>query len=219
MQGAIDPTRTVQSYMNPYLAGVLQPTLDTLNQQGQIARNSIGAGAAAAGAFGDSSYGLATAQQLKDQSTNATNATNQVYSQGYQQAQSAKQADLQTLLSAGSQDQSIENADLTRSSTLSGLLDNYSNQQRAIDQAKLDSNYQAYQDQQTQPLARLSSLMQLIGAAPKQTTTTGTSDMQGSQTTPSTALSSLGGTVLSGLFSGGSGGFGASALGGLAALL
>lgn len=215
IRSSLDPSKTTQQYMDPYLEGVLAPTIRRLNEQGQLAQNSINSGAAMAGAYGDAGYGVATAQRARDQNQAVGDATARGYSGAWADAARQKSADLATLLQTGSQYGTLQDKDLSRTMALSGALDQFSNQGRAIDQAKLDASYDKFQTDQNTPLQRLQALLGMITSGPHQTLTNSNTVSQ----QPTTGLQSLLGTLTGSLFNGGSQGFMGSAIGqGMSAL-
>lgn len=79
-------TSDISGYMDPYTQGVLNPTLTQLKQVNADQNNQLGLGAGGAGAFGGSREALLESQNNKNYDTAVQNATNQAYSQAFQNA-------------------------------------------------------------------------------------------------------------------------------------
>jgi hypothetical protein len=82
----------VQQYMNPYLEAVLNPQLDALRRQNQIAQNAIGAKFAGSGAFGGGRQAIGQAQSNAE----LARSLNQTVGQGYANAFDAAQQQFNT---------------------------------------------------------------------------------------------------------------------------
>lgn len=89
-----DPFRGALERMNPFLEGVLQPTLRNIREQGAIARNAIGAQAIGSSAFGDARHGIMTANQFDDEQTAVADNVRTLMAQGYDRATAERQADI-----------------------------------------------------------------------------------------------------------------------------
>ncbi len=79
-------TSDISGYINPYVQGVLNPTLTQLKQTNADQNNQLGLAAGGAGAFGGSREALLESQNNKNYDTAVQNATNQAYSQAFQNA-------------------------------------------------------------------------------------------------------------------------------------
>jgi len=82
----------VQQYMNPYLEAVLNPQLDALRRQNQIAQNAIGAKFAGSGAFGGGRQAIGQAQSNAELARDL----NQTIGKGYASAFDAAQQQFNT---------------------------------------------------------------------------------------------------------------------------
>lgn len=74
---------SVNDRMNPYLKGVLDPTVRELQQEDERQRNSIGAQAQMSGAFGDARHGIMEGEQSERTNQAISDASAKIYSQGY----------------------------------------------------------------------------------------------------------------------------------------
>jgi hypothetical protein len=103
-----DPYASVQSYMDPYLGGVLDPVLRNIREQSAMTANGNAANATGAGAFGDARHGVVDAMNNRDTERNVGDATNQIYSTAFGNAQQQRQNAINTFLglqTAGNQAQ------------------------------------------------------------------------------------------------------------------
>lgn len=173
--GADDPNKTVQDYMNPFLAGVLQPTIREIMLQGQQARNKIGSQAAMSGAFGDSRQALLESEQLRGEQQNVGDTTAKLYAQGWDTANAQRNAALARILSAGQAQQGLGTAEDNRTTTAAQLLAGLADKQRGVDQAKADADYEAFNREQKFPYEQLTWLLQMLNQTPAEQTQTGTS--------------------------------------------
>lgn len=173
--GADDASKSVQDYMNPFLEGVLAPTIREMMQQGQIARNKIGKQAAMSGAFGDARQGILEAEQLRGENQNIGDTTAKLYAQGWDNAVSQRNAVLNRILQAGQATQGLGAAEDKRTSDLITLLTGLSEKQRGVDQAKADFDFSEFSKEQKFPYEQLTWLMQMLNQTPADQTMTGTS--------------------------------------------
>jgi hypothetical protein len=85
---AYDPNAVTQ-YMNPYQQQVTQNALQEMNRQAAIQQQGVSAGAAKAGAFGGSRFGVQQAELGRNLADVQSSRILQDYSQNYSQAQQA----------------------------------------------------------------------------------------------------------------------------------
>jgi hypothetical protein len=93
LMGSYSPTSQgqIQDYMNPYTAGVIEPSLQALDRSRQMAVNNIGDRAQAAHAFGGSRHGVAEGITNQGYAEQAGLLLANLYNQGYSQALGAAQ--------------------------------------------------------------------------------------------------------------------------------
>lgn len=84
----------IQNYMNPYTQMVAGNTLNDLARANQMALNSVRGDATARGAFGGSRQALAEAETNRNFADRASNTLANLYSQGFDTALGAAQADV-----------------------------------------------------------------------------------------------------------------------------
>lgn len=108
------PLGSVQSYMDPYIAQVLEPVLRQIGLSGAQARQGINANATAAGAYGDSRHGVVESEQRKNEALQAQDATAQGYSGAFNTAMGLREQDLQRLFGTQQAQQSADEATLAR---------------------------------------------------------------------------------------------------------
>jgi len=178
----------MQAFMNPYVSASLQPQLNQLAQQGNIASQQAASGATAAGAFGGTRSALA--QNLAQQ--NALMAQQQAIGQGYNQAfQNAQQAQQfganlglqgqQTALQGmgqaiqgGQALGQLGSAQLAGQQGIIGLQNQMGGQQQQQQQNVINQAIQNYATGQQYPMMQLGQMMDLVRGTPTQITGTQT---------------------------------------------
>ena len=176
------------AFMNPYVQASLQPQLNQIAQQGNIASQQAASQATGAGAFGGTRSALA--QNLAQQ--NALMAQQQAIGQGYNQAYNQAQQAMQYGAGLGLQGQQAGIAGLGQIGQMAGQLGQLGGQQLAAQQSNigLQSQMGAQQQQQQQniinqaiqnyatgqqyPLMQLGTMMDLVRGTPTQITGTQT---------------------------------------------
>jgi hypothetical protein len=199
--GAGTGVGSIQSYMSPYQSDVIDTALTEFDRQAQAQKATQAAQALGIpGAFGGGREGVLQAQYQSESDRNRAALQANLLQQGFQQAQAARQADLQNQLGISQQQ-----------ATLGGGMQNLAQQQisglgrlggvqQAQTQAVLDAQRQAAQTQAYEPYQRLgtygSGVASLISGYPAQT--------QIAQTPQASALqTALGvGTGLAGIYGG-----------------
>ena len=199
--GAGTGAGSIQSYMSPYQSDVIDTTLTEFDRQAQAQKAAQAAQALGVpGAFGGGREGVLQAQYQSESDRNRAALQANLLQQGFQQAQTARQADLANQLNISRQQ-----------ATLGGGMQNLAQQQisglgklggvqQAQTQAVLDAQRQAAQTQAYEPYQRLgtygSGVASLISGYP------GSTQIQ--QTPQASALqTALGvGTGLAGIYGG-----------------
>jgi len=100
--GLYDPTRTSE-YMNPYIQGVVDPTIKALREQTQRQKQDIANKAVSAGAFGGRRADLLTADVERAGQRAMGETVGQLYAGGFGEAQRAREAAAGGLRSLGGQ--------------------------------------------------------------------------------------------------------------------
>lgn len=85
--------QAAQQYMNPYLQAALNPQIEEARRQADIQRIQQAGRLTKAGAYGGSRQAIMESELARNLQQNLANITGQGYSQAYQQAQSAFEAD------------------------------------------------------------------------------------------------------------------------------
>ena len=199
--GAGTGAGSIQSYMSPYQSDVIDTALTEFDRQAQAQKATQAAQALGIpGAFGGGREGVLQAQYQSESDRNRAALQANLLQQGFQQAQAARQRDLQNQLGISQQQ-----------ATLGGGMQNLAQQQisglgrlggvqQAQSQAVLDAQRQAAQTQAYEPYQRLgtygSGVASLISGYPAQTTIAQTPQASALQT-------ALGvGTGLAGIYGG-----------------
>ena len=177
--GAGTGVGSIQSYMSPYQSDVIDTTLSEFDRQTQIAKNQQAAQTLGIpGAFGGGREGVLQAEFLSNQARNRAATQANLLQQGFQQAQQARQRDLQNQLAISQQQanlgggmQNLAQQQISGLGRLGGI-------QQAQTQAVLDAQRQAAQTQAYEPYQRLgtygSGVASLISGYPGSTQVTQT---------------------------------------------
>ena len=177
--GAGTGVGSIQSYMSPYQSDVIDTTLSEFDRQTQVAKNKQAAQTLGIpGAFGGGREGVLQAEFLSNQARNRAATQANLLQQGFQQAQQARQRDLQNQLAISQQQanlgggmQNLAQQQISGLGRLGGI-------QQAQNQAVLDAQRQAAQTQAYEPYQRLGTygtgVAQLISGYPGQSQITQT---------------------------------------------
>jgi len=185
--GAGTGVGSIQSYMSPYQSDVIDTTLSEFDRQTQVAKNKQAAQTLGIpGAFGGGREGVLQAEFLSNQARNRAATQANLLQQGFQQAQQARQRDLQNQLAISQQQanlgggmQNLAQQQISGLGRLGGI-------QQAQNQAILDAQRQTAQTQAYEPYQRLgtygSGVAQLISGYPGQSQITQTPNASPLQT-------------------------------------
>ena len=120
--GAGTGTGSIASYMSPYQQQVIDTTLTEFDRQAQIQKNAQSAAALGTpGAFGGGREGVLQAEYASSSDRNRAATQAGLLSQGFQQASSARQADLQNRSGIASQQAALAQGQLGLGQAKSGL--------------------------------------------------------------------------------------------------
>ena len=134
-QGAMatyaNPAARAQQMMNPYQQNVVNKTLRDVGGAAMMGMNQLDAQASAAGAFGGSRHGIATAEAAKGYQQQALDAVGALNQQGYNQAMNDAFRSAQGLQSAGQQSfgygQAIQNQQMQQGAMQQQMMQNLIN--------------------------------------------------------------------------------------------
>lgn len=187
----VDPrTANITDYISPYVDAALRPTLEAISRQGAQARKGINAAATMSGAFGDARHGVESSNQLRDESINVGNATGQAYNTAFNTGAALRGQDLANLI--GIQNTNNTNAETALNRTGAGAtalenLDKYDTgrtldlanaqntmgtQDRTVQQAGLDSDYQEFMRKLGYSPQMLQLMSQVLSSDPNSKATT-----------------------------------------------
>lgn len=93
--------QSMQQYMDPYQQAVMRQTMNELDRQGQMARQSLASQGAATGALGGSRNAVMRAELERNLQQQRAKALTDLYSQGYGQALNAFNSDQNRMLNVG----------------------------------------------------------------------------------------------------------------------
>ena len=179
LQGALGATQqamqgplNIGAYANPYTSAVIDRTQQDIERQRQMATNTLGAQATAAGAFGGSRQGVAEGVMAGEYGRMAGDIAAQQRQANYSQALQAAMADRQARLGAASQlgglgQQAFQTGQtIQQQQAQQGLL------QQGIQQALIDAAKGQYAGYTGAPTQALQAPLAALGVTPSQSTTT-----------------------------------------------
>lgn len=170
MEGYMPQVGDVQSYMNPYLQGVLDPQLREARRQADISRMNTASRLAQAGAFGGSRQAIMEAEGERNLAQQLSDITGRGYAGAYDTARQQRLAEL-GLGQAGARGL----ADIGTAQQTSGL-QNIAQQlaagqtQRDIEQQGLTADYGQYLREFQYPQEQLSKMGEALRTVPAYTT-------------------------------------------------
>jgi len=179
LQGAIGATEqamrgplNVGAYANPYTSAVIERTQEDIERQRQMAQNTLGAQATAAGAFGGSRQGVAEGVMAGEYGRISGDIAAQQRQANYNQALQAAMADRTSRLGAASQLGGLGQQAFSTGQTIQqnqmqqGLL------QQGIQQALIDAAKAQYGGYTGAPTSALQAPLAALGVTPTPQTTT-----------------------------------------------
>jgi len=168
-------------YMSPYLQGALDPTLRAIREQQTQTLQDVGAGAARAGAFGGSRQGVLEAQTLGRFGQQMGDVIGQGYQQAFDRAMGYASADVDRLNQEQLIEEQMRQAAAGIQATGAQGLSQAANQlgqigfadadvlrtlgaeERGLQQAQLESDYQEYLRSQPFPYQQLQARLSPVG--------------------------------------------------------
>lgn len=172
--------RSLNRYQNPYQQQVIDTTLGDIDRQRQMAINDVGSQFGGAGAFGGSRHGIAEAETNRAAMDAAAQASGQLRSQGFMNAQGMANQDIQNQmaarqmgLGAASQLGNLSNLGFGQGQAINQMQGQQGLQQQASMQALIDAANQQYAGFTGSPAASTQAPLQALGTVPYgQTSTT-----------------------------------------------
>jgi hypothetical protein len=174
--GALDPSKGVSDYMNPFISGVVDPTIRKINQSFDKRFADLGGQAAAAGAFGDTGHAKERAMLARDNAQTIGDTTAGLYSSGYDKAQAQQNAVLQQIMSGAGAMAGIGNAQFQQGMTSANAGAGMGALEQGVGQKGLDSLMADWQKGQTWGGDQATKMAQILAMLPtnKTVNTTGT---------------------------------------------
>ena len=169
-------------YMNPFMQNVVDIQQREAQRQADIAGTQRGAGAVKAGAFGGSRQAVMDAEAARNlaiqkgdiQAQGLNQAFNQAQQQFNTEQQLAEQArqygaglglqGLQTAIQGAGQLGTLGQQGFTQGMDINKLQAQYGSQQQALEQGKLDQQYQDFLTQQQYPYQQLGFYTDILGS-------------------------------------------------------
>jgi hypothetical protein len=156
---------SIQDYMNPFMDGVMNPVLTRMREDEDVRRNQLDAEAVGAGAFGDARHGIEGASLSRDASGARSDMVNKIMAQAFESAMGLRNNDLNRMHG--------QNMDkINALFKFGGLKDDKA-------QARADFDFSEFMRKIGGNQQNLTWLTKLLGALPKETTTTGESGQSG----------------------------------------
>ena len=138
---------SIEAYMSPYQQQVMDASLAEFDRNATIQNQGLRDQAISRGAYGGGREGVMAAEALRGQGMNRAQLQAQLLNQGFQQAQTARAADLQAQQGLGAYQQGIGQAN------------------QGFEQAKLDATQIANREQQYSPFTQLGLIGQNLASA------------------------------------------------------
>lgn len=215
-----DPNKSVSDYINPYVAGVLEPTLRNLDEARQRTGMSNGFAATMSGAFGDAQHGVANALTNRDYLNSVSDVTNKTYADAFDKGLAQQNTVLSRLMAIPGMFQSIGAQDDQRTATAATALNALSGQKREIAQAKDNVGFSDFVTARDWNANKAKELMALLNDTPHDTITDAHTTSYGKETKDdNSGLQALGSLLTKGLSGLLGGGGGAGLVSGLAGAL
>jgi hypothetical protein len=180
----------LSQYLNPYMDSVAGGVLGQLNRGREMAINGQAGDFTRAGAFGGSRHGVADAETNRAFADTAANTLNNIYSQGFGNAQQAAQFDIGNNLNAQGMNQQAGLSGAGLNLNASGLLGDLAGQQQQMGQSDasflnqfgqqaqqnaqqgLGANYSEFLRGQGANQQQISNLLSLLHGTPMLTNST-----------------------------------------------
>ena len=174
--------QAASQYMNPFMQNVVDIQQREAQRQADIAGTQRGAGAVKAGAFGGSRQAVMDAEAARNLAIQKGDIQAQGLNQAFTQAQNqfnteqqlAEQArqygaglglqGLQTAIQGAGQLGTLGQQSFTQGMDINKLQSQYGSQQQAMEQAKLDQQYQDFLTQQQYPYQQLGFYTDILGS-------------------------------------------------------
>lgn len=193
MLSAMDPTRSVAQFMNPYVDSVLQPTIRNINEAADAKGGSLANQATMAGAFGDSAHGVQKSMLERDRQRNIGDATSAAYDKAWTAATGARDSELGKILSGSNALAGVGQQAYGQQTGLAQMLAGMGAQEQQANQTGVQNRIALNQQNQESPLKQFMSLAQMLAMIPKNTQGTSNS----TTTTPDNSGMALLGSLMS----------------------
>lgn len=193
MLSAMDPTRSVASYMNPYVDSVLQPTIRNINEASDQAGGELARNATMSGAYGDSAHGVQSSLLERNRQRNVGDATAAAYDKAFTSATGARDSELAKILSGSNALAGVGQQAYAQQTGLAQMLAGMGAQEQQANATGVQNQIALNQQNQDAPLKQFTSLAQILAMIPKNTSGTSTSQT----TTPDNSGMALLGSLLS----------------------
>jgi hypothetical protein len=191
--GQLDPNKSVADRMNPYLQGVLNPQLRSINEAFDKQRGNLAASATSAGAFGDNSHAMEKALLNRDQGIATGEATGRAYSDAFGNAQSQQNQVLQQIMAAAQGQAGLGNQQYQQNMGTANAAAGMGATEQGVEQKGVDSQIADFVKAQGWTGEQATRMAQILAMLPTNKTVTGTEK----STAPDNSGMALLGSVLS----------------------
>lgn len=187
----MDPTRSVASFMNPYVDQVLQPTVRNINEAADNRSRELARDATMAGAFGDSSHGVQRNLVERERQRNIGDATASAYDRAFTSAVGQRDSELGRILSGSNALAGVGQQAYGQETGLAQMLAALGAQEQQANATGVQNRIALNQQDQDAPMRRFTSLAQILAMIPRNTYTQGTSTTSQPDNTGLALLASL----------------------------
>lgn len=153
-QGGALARTDLTPYMNKYIGGVIDPTMNELNRQEEIQNRNIDSEAQAQNAFGGDRFAIQRAENNRNFDQQRANTLSGLYNTGFNTAQGAAQGDITAQLNAAGQLGNLSNQGFQWGNDLYQQSADAAQSQQGSMQGLLDAikgQYQGFTQQGTNP--------------------------------------------------------------------
>jgi hypothetical protein len=190
--GSLDPNKTAQDYMNPYIDGVLNPTIRGINESFDRQRTNLAASKTSAGAFGDVSHSVDKALMNRDQGIATGEATGKAYADAFGAGQAQRNAVLSQIMGGAGALSGLGNQQFQQNMTAANAGAGMGATEQGVEQKGIDSQIADWVKAQGWGGETATRMAQILAMLPTNKNITGTT----TSTQPDNSGMALLGSVL-----------------------
>lgn len=182
LKDSINPNAAVSDVMNPYVDQIANKTISDMGRAQDGREHALDAQATAAGAFGDTGWGLARAESNRDFANEVGARSTAIRGQAFDKAMDQINRNKLLYDQLGQQFLGLDAYRTQRNSALAGYLDRFANERRGVDQMKDNVGYSDFLEQRDWGKNQLGQLMTMLNQTPHLTHSYGTKTEHGTET-------------------------------------